>query len=221
MRLTLFAIFALGTAAFAQTHSPTGSYGNVLHPGVPSPGSLRAPSPRPGWGGSMGGSFNRGRRSFGGNTGYGAYPMYGYGYGYGLGFDNFYSDGYAPPSAPEPPAPPDAPTPTVIINQNFQTEPVRPILRDYSNVPLPEPGTVLVPPNSAPQLADDQPTIFLIAMKDHTIVPAIAYWVDGATLHYVSVQSVPTQVSLDQVDRDFSRKLNADRHVPFALPAAR
>ena len=59
-------------------------------------------------------------------------------------------------------------------------------------------------------------------MKDHTIVPVIAYWVDGATLHYVSVQSVPTQVSLDpELDRDFSRKLNADRHVPFALPAAR
>ena len=48
MRLTLFAIFALGTAAFAQHHGATGSYGNVLHPGVPSPGALRAPSPRPG-----------------------------------------------------------------------------------------------------------------------------------------------------------------------------
>ena len=42
MRFTLFAIFALGTSAFAQTHSPTGSYGNILHPGVPSPGALRA-----------------------------------------------------------------------------------------------------------------------------------------------------------------------------------
>ncbi len=213
MRLTLFAIFALGTAAFAQTHSATGSYGNVLHPGVPSSGSLRAPSPRFGGGGSMNGSFNRGRRSYGGAAVY--VPFYGYGYG----FDNFYPDGYAPPDAPAPPAPPDAPTPVVIINQNFQTEPVHPQLRDYSNVPLPEPGTVKVPPGSA--LADDQPTVFLIAMNDHTILPVIAYWVDGATLHYVTLQSVPNQVSLDQVDRDFSRKLNADRHVPFALPAAR
>ncbi|HSR08699.1 MAG TPA: hypothetical protein VLM42_16220, partial [Bryobacteraceae bacterium] len=103
--------------------------------------------------------------------------------------------------------------------QNFQTDTIHPQFRDYSNVPLPEPGTVKVPPGSA--LADDQPTVFLIAMNDHTIIPVIAYWVDGATLHYVTLQSVPNQVSLDQVDRDFSRKLNADRHVPFALPAAR
>ncbi len=168
----------------------------------------------------MGGSFNRGRRSYGGGAVY--VPFYGNGFGYG--FDNFYPGGYAPPYAPEPPAPPEAPTPTVIINQNFQTEPVHPQLRDYSNVPLPEPGTVLVPPGPAlapgSSLADDQPTIFLIAMNDHTILPVIAYWVDGPTLHYVTPQSVLNQVSLDQVDRDFSKKLNADRHVPFSLPAA-
>src|ERR1039458_8202726 len=107
MRLTLFAIFALGTAAFAQPHSATGSYGNILHPGVPSPGTLRPPAPysRPG----AGSSFNRGRRSYGGAAVYVPYPIYGY------GFDNFYPGGYAPPYAPEPPASPDAPTPTVII----------------------------------------------------------------------------------------------------------
>ena len=62
MRLTLFAIFALGTAAFAQTHSPTGSYGNILHPGVPSPGALRPPAPvtRPG---SVGHSATEGTAS--------------------------------------------------------------------------------------------------------------------------------------------------------------
>ncbi len=206
MRLTLFAIFTLGTAALAQQHGATGSHGAAPSPGAPRPAS---PTFRPG----AGSSFSRGRRNFGGNTVY--VPYYGSGYGYGFGFDNFYQGAYAP----EPPAPPDAPTPPVIINQNFQTEPVHPQFRDYSNVPLPEPGTVLVPPGSA--LADDQPTVFLIAKNDHTILPVIAYWVDGATLHYVTPQSVPNQVSLDQVDRDFSRKLNADRHVPFALPAAR
>jgi hypothetical protein len=213
MRLALFVVFALGTAAFAQTHSATGSYGNVLHPGVPSSGALRAPSPtaRP----NVGSSFNRGRRTYGGNAVYVPYPIYGYGYGYG--FDNFYQGAYAP----EPPAPPDAPTPTVIINQNFQTDTIHPQFRDYSNVQLPEPGTVLVPPGSGSALADDQPTVFLIAMNDHTILPVIAYWVDGSTLHYVTLQSVPNQVSLDQVDRDFSKKLNADRHVPFTLPVAR
>lgn len=217
MRLALFAVFALGTAAFAQQHSPTGSYGNILHPGVPSSGALRAPAPRPRpgtVGPGAGSSFNRGHRNFGGNTVY--VPYYGYGYGYG--FDNFYPNNYTGAYAPEPPAPPEAPTPTVIINQNFQTDSVRPQFRDYSSVPLPPPGTVKVPPSA---LADDQPTIFLIAMNDRTILPVIAYWVDGNTLHYVTPQTVPNQVSMDQVDRDFSRKLNADRNVPFALPAAR
>ena len=211
MRPTLFAIFVLGTAALAQTHSPTGSYGNILHPGVPSPGALRAPSPAPR--SVPGSSFNRGHRSYGGNTVYVPYPIYGYGYGFG--FDNFYQAPYAP----EPPAPPEPPTPTIIINQNFQTEPVRPQFRDYSNTPLPEPGTVKVPPGSA--LADDQPTIFLIALRDRTILPVIAYWVDGENLNYVTVQSAVNHMSLAEVDRDFSKKLNADRNVPFALPTAR
>ena len=190
MRLTLFAIFALGTAAFAQTHSPTGSYGNVLHPGVPSPRSLRAFAPSRlgsihGWVLHLRPPLLRRQHRLRRLSNVWVRNRI------GLNFDNFYSDGYAPPSAPEPPAPPDAPTPTVIINEISETDPVRPILRDYSNVPLPEPGTVLVPPNSAPQQANDQPTIFLIAMKDDTIVPVIAYWVDGATLHYVSVEKRP------------------------------
>jgi hypothetical protein len=149
------------------------------------------------------------------------------------GFDGFYasdypgaggndaSPGYAEPFTAEP-APP-----TVIINQNFQTDRVRPQFRDYSNVQLPQPGAVAAPPAAAAPsqspgaLADDQPTIFLIAMQDHSIRPVIAYWVQGDALHYVSVEGVLDQVSLAQVDRDFSRQLNAERNVPFALPAAR
>ena len=246
MRLTLFAIFVLGTAAFAQTHSPTGSYGNILHPGVPSPGALRPPAPVPaggGWrlgggagpgGGRIGGGVGNGRavggrRNFGGGAVYIPYPIYG-GDGMGYAFDGFYANdnnpgpGYAE-TAPAPP--------TVIINQNFQTDSVRPQFRDYSNVPLPQPGGETAPSAAAPVasaplrttapgvLADDQPTIFLIAMQDHSIRPVIAYWVQGDTLHYVSREGVLDQVSLAQVDRDFSRQLNAERDVPFALPSAR
>jgi len=254
MRLTLFAIFALGTAASAQTHSPTGSYGNILHPGVPSPGALRAPAIRPsgaprpsGNGGRIG---NGGRRSFGGNAVYVPYPIY----GSGFGFDNFYPGGYPSVHNPAPgtydpifggynPGPayaapyqgePTDSTPTVIINQNFQTDSIHPQFRDYSNTPLPEPGTVLRPPAPpapppapvapaaiAPGLADDQPTIFMIALQDHTILPVIAYWVQGDTLNYISLDSVPNHISLAEVDRNFSKQLNAERHVPFALPAAR
>jgi hypothetical protein len=162
----------------------------------------------------------------------------------GYGFDGFYASdypnadaynagpGYGEPYAAYSGGPAPIP-PTVIINQNFQTDSVRPQLRDYSNVPLPEPGAVTVPPG-APQpaappvattapraLADDQPTVFLIAMQDHTIHPVIAYWVQGDTLNYISLDGAPNHVSLALVDRDFSKQLNTERKVPFALPAER
>jgi hypothetical protein len=178
------------------------------------------------------------RRSFGGGAVYVPYPIYGPGYGYGpdYGFDAFnaggYPGGYAPAYGGYDQGAAYPPTPTVIINQNFQTDSVHPQLRDYSNTPLPEPGAVLTPPPAAstdtrpaptpaPPLADDQPTIFLIAMQDHSIIPVIAYWVQGDTLHYISLKGDSNQVSYAQVDRDFSRQLNAERHVPFALPTPR
>lgn len=244
MRLILAAALAVVPVALAQNgHSPTGSYGNVLHPGVPSPGALRAPAPAappapaqpgggwrfgagtgPGGGRTGGNGFGNGRtaggrRNFGGAV-YVPYPIYG-GYGTGYAFDGFYANdnnpgpGYADATPPPP---------TVIINQNFQTDSVRPQFRDYSNVQLPEPGAAAPPAAGTSQqggaLADDQPTIFLIAMQDHTIHPVIAYWVQEDKLHYVTREGVLDQVNLAQVDRDFSKQLNAERNVPFALPAA-
>ena len=48
-------------------------------------------------------------------------------------------------------------------------------------------------------------------MKDHTIYPVIAYWVDKDTLNYVTVESAVKRVPMDQVDRDMSRQLNDQR----------
>ena len=142
------------------------------------------------------------------------YPIYGYGYGFG--FDNFYQGDYAP----EPPAPPEPPTPTVIINQNFQTEPVHPQFRDYSNMPLPEPGTVTAPPAPQPgALADDQPTIFLIALPRSHDPSGDRLLGRGRHAELRNRPERLNHVSLSQVDRDFSKQLNADRNVPFALPA--
>jgi len=234
MRYILLAALAFGPMAFGQRGlNPIGNNGNVLHPGIPLSGPPNAPRSgggRTGSGRSGGhGSFDRG----------GAvlvpYPIY------SSGFDAFYGGGrggYMPePGTYDPifgvynpgfaPQQPSNSTPTVVINQNFQTDSVRPQLRDYSNTPIPEPGSAAPPagaaaaPPQAPPLADDQPTIFLIAMQDHTIIPVIAYWVEGDTLHYIRLKTEPKQVSLAAVDRDFSRQLNRERNVPFALPAAR
>lgn len=224
MRFILIAALAFVPVAFAQ-HAHTGSYGNVLHPGVPSPGALRPPAPigpatggaRIG-GGRIGNGAIGGRRFVGGGAVYVPYPVYGPAYGMGYAYDGFYANDYNPGTGYSDAA--QAP-PTVIINQNFQTDSVRPQLRDYSNVQLPEPGTVATPPAGPGALADDQPTIFLIAMQDHTIHPVIAYWVQGDTLNYITQEGVMNHMSLSLVDRDFSKQLNAERKVPFALPAAR
>jgi hypothetical protein len=114
--------------------------------------------------------------------------------------------GYAPPA------------PAAVVNQDFQTDSGTPSLIDYSNVSLPEAAPDA---DATSQLKDDQPTIFLIALTDHSVVAAIAYWVDGDTLHWVSRDAKENRMSLSLVDRDFSKQLNDERHVDFKLPPAK
>ena len=112
--------------------------------------------------------------------------------------------------------------PVVIINQYFKPETANPVVHDYTNVPLPEPGSQFqIPPSNNDQSATtgDQQVMFLIAMKDHTIYPVIAYWVEGDTLNYITVQGAKNSTSLDLVDRDFSKQINQERKVEFGLPS--
>ena len=60
--------------------------------------------------------------------------------------------------------------------------------------------------------------IYLIAMRDHVIRAAASYWVDGQTLHYVTLQHEERQAPLDSVDRGLSMQLNRERRVQFQLP---
>jgi hypothetical protein len=91
------------------------------------------------------------------------------------------------------------PSPVVIINQYFRPDTANPLAV-----------------SAAPQ--DTQPIMFLIAMKDHTIYPALAYWVEGDTLNYITTQGTKNSASLDAVDRPFSQQLNRERKVDFGLP---
>ena len=242
MRLQLVVTFALVSSAFAQRNpNPIRTNGNTPRSGISStgaPGAITLPNS-----GALPPVFRSlARDEISGRRFYAAYgaaydPIYDSDASFdgfysdhasSDGFDGFYSDLSAPYQAQW-----DVPTPSVVINANFQTGTIHPQIRDYSNVKLPEPGTVLVPPSAAtaaptqsapqpaPSLADDQPIIFLIALQDHAILPAIAYWVQGNTLHYISLDGAPNQVSLALVDRDFSKQLNWERHVPFPLPAAK
>ncbi len=108
------------------------------------------------------------------------------------------------------------PAPVAVVNQDFQPDSVNPSIVDFSNVPPAEPAAN----TDENGLRDDQPTIFLIALTDHTVVAAIAYWVDGDTLNWVSRDAKQNHLSMSLVDRDFSKQLNDQRHIEFKLPPA-
>jgi hypothetical protein len=108
--------------------------------------------------------------------------------------------------------------PFVIINPNYTPDTSNPVLRDYSYVPVPQ----AAPQDGGQNAPAATPSvIFLIAMKDHAIYPAIAYWVEDDTLNYISEQGVRNRVSLDLVDREFSTQLNKERSIDFGLPPAK
>jgi hypothetical protein len=61
--------------------------------------------------------------------------------------------------------------------------------------------------------------IFLLAFQhDHAIQAAASYWVNGQTLHYVTLQREEKQVPLGSLDRALTLQLNRERRVPFQLP---
>ena len=166
------------------------------------------------------------------------YPIYYGGFGYGSGY------GYDQPQVPPDSGAPIVNTntaPSVVINQNFIPDRTNPVVREYAPSQPPEgdqsAGLRLyqAPPShpyadaqaaqSQPERRqranDDQPTLYLLAFKDHTIVQALGYWMEGSTLHYVSVEHSLNQASLDLIDRDLSQRLNDERGVEFKLPQAR
>jgi hypothetical protein len=140
------------------------------------------------------------------------YPAYGGG-GYYSGYvapPASYGYGYDPSYGSYQPGPgyygdPSQQSPVVIVNPNYRPDSVNPVLRDYSNTLLP----------AGP---DAPATIYLIAMRDHTIFATLAYWVDGDTLNYITSEGVHNRASLALVDRDFSKQLNDERHIEFKLP---
>jgi len=226
-----------------------GGFGSVLHPGGTSattPGLTRFNSSvvYPGGGGPLAGqNFRRpvGQQGFGGRIGGSviaipyAYPVYvgGYGYGYGYGYapdagylpDGSYGAyGAYPPDAAGA-APQQSPPSNVIIIYPQQAPP--PAMAG-PNVPAPA-GAIPGPPTAyttprAPEPAENStsildPSHYLIAFKDHTIYTAVAYWVEGDTLHYFTSGNTHNQVSLELVDRALTERLNRESGVDMRLPA--
>jgi hypothetical protein len=233
--------------AFAQGHAggswSLGGFGNAVYPGMGHAPTATPPIGQFGSGNYYSRGFlNPGRANHGqhGPATIVPYPVYygGY-YGYdpsAAGYANGYGPGYAP--GPTDDSSQGSPgLPSVVINQNFVPPQANPQVRDYTGDQQPQAqqdqsGMKLyqAPPShpyadaaaaAAAQRASDQPTIYLIALRDHTIVQALGYWMEGSTLHYVSAEHTLNQLSIDLVDRDLSQRLNDERGVDFRLPPAR
>lgn len=156
---------------------------------------------------------------------------------YGGYFSSIGSEGMVPaPTIVEP----VQSAPSVIINQYFTPEVVRPQMREYRELPesaqpsTPEarvtPQEAQQPktetraskqPSEAEQAAAQQPTITLLAFSDSSVAAAIAYWVQGDELHYVARNFAKRVVPLKLLDVELSRQLNRERNVEFRLEPAR
>ncbi len=113
------------------------------------------------------------------------------------------------------PVSPQQEPPVVIVNQYFNSDQA-PARQVSQTAPVAAPAPV-APPQLTPT-NQDRDVIFMIAMKDHTIYAASAYWVEDGALNYVTIQGDQNSVSMDLVDRDLSQRLNRDRRIAFGLP---
>jgi len=78
--------------------------------------------------------------------------------------------------------------------------------------------TYIVPPREqGPAVAPSAQRTFLIALKNQSIYTATDYWVEDGTLHYVSPLGAHNQASLDQIDLEFTERLNRERGLEFRL----
>jgi hypothetical protein len=186
-----------------------------------------------GFRGGFGGGFNRGfgfrgnrfvfNRGFGFRgpffgAGFWGWPAWGGGLGWGGGYwPDYYGDygsvgyptaGYGYGSSPNvtvvyaPAQPAAAP---VYVEQ------ARPVIREYD-----EYGQAVGPSRGLGASAGSP--IYLIALKDNTIYPAVAYSVQVDTLLFVTLWNEQKRAPLNLIDRGLSMQLNRERHVNFQLP---
>jgi hypothetical protein len=199
VRALLIGSFLFAATCFAQGHAGAGSRGGGGHYGS-------------GYGSGAGHSY--GRRGY-----VYAYPVYVGGYG---GYYGDYGSGYAPnygyvdPSL-QAQAPPAAPP--VVINQYFGAPPAggSPDPQDDQNIRMYQQQP---PPAAYSPAPASESTSYLIAYKDHSVYTAVAYWIEGNTLHYITSGNTHNQADLSLIDVEFTKKLNADRSTPFNVPAS-
>lgn len=165
--------------------------------------------------GGFRGGFNRGRFGFGFSN-FVYYPFF-----YG-GYDPFWYDSY-PSSYGYPNSYPyggggygsSAPSVMIISNTPYGYPAAPPVEVQPAPPPVVRENP---PPTPAPQAGKYEEQLYLVAFHDGTIRAVVAYWVEGMTLHYVTMDHEQKQTPLSSTDRDLSERLNRERNVPFRLP---
>src|SRR5207302_5098547 len=103
-----------------------------------------------------------------------------------------------------------SPQPNVVI--------VQPPLAPQANVLEPPREVHLIIHEYPPPAPTTEPQTFGIVLKDGSTRSATAVLVNDNMLKYVDPEGQNLQVSLDEVDRDATRKLNRQKNLNFWLP---
>ena len=207
-------LFAGGLSAqYRGNNQPimTGGAGNVIFPGgtaANNPGLTRVTTTAayPGGGGPRlmvpGTATRQPRRAVSGSPYVYAYPIY---------VPLYDPSAYADPGPAAAPAPSAPAAPTVVI---YTSQPApAPVETAHPSMQVLQQET-LQPAEETPASGDH----YLFAFKDHSIYSAVAYWVDGDTLHYFTSGDTHRQAPLSMLDRDLTDRLNHESGTALKLP---
>jgi len=117
---------------------------------------------------------------------------------------------YYPMTAYDAPA---EPAPGVTIIQQFTAPPAAPVAQEQPVTPqIHEYPAPAAPPPAA------EPATFAILLKDGSSYSATAVMIQGKELQIVDPDGQHRRIPLDAIDRDATRRRNADRNLRLQLP---
>jgi hypothetical protein len=137
-----------------------------------------------------------------------------YGFGYAnLPYDSGAAYGYVPQPVlfvQQPPVFVQPPAPPVV------EPPVHPVIKDYK---WPAAGAASSP--SAPSTtSESEPQTFAIVLKDGSTLSAVSVFASDDGLHFVDPDERHLRISMSEVDRGATLKLNRARNLNLYLPAS-
>lgn len=100
-----------------------------------------------------------------------------------------------------------APAPILVVNPDYTPEVAKPVMREYSNIS-----------NPYENFKPNAPKILLLALKDGTLRQSVAFWAEGEKLHYVQPDHKQESVLLTNIDRESTKRFNAERGLEIKLP---